>query len=213
MSLWVLLIFYSMAALIDRPSSASALLLGTALAMALLTKLTIALLLPGAALYSLYGYLRRHPIDAVFARAIACVVLPVFVLAGPSYLRNGRSAVNFAFFSARFTEFGFGGVITPRGQRLIGIAGSVCGWPLFLFVIAVGLWSYFPRRGSMMLPDGAGRSFIKVTTSGFALGAAILLLPSYFETRFLLPAWPAMAIVVGALLQRFISESRPWPLR
>ena len=46
MSLWILLIFYSMAVLIDRPSSASALLLGTALAMALLTKLTITLLLP-----------------------------------------------------------------------------------------------------------------------------------------------------------------------
>ena len=107
-------------------------------------------LLPGAALYSLYGYLRRHPIDAAFARAIACVVLPVFVLAGPWYLRNGRSAVNFALWSARFNEV-TGSAITPRGQRLIQIAEYVCGWPLFLVVIAVGLWSYFPRRGSMML--------------------------------------------------------------
>jgi 4-amino-4-deoxy-L-arabinose transferase-like glycosyltransferase len=209
MSLWILLIFYSMAVLVNRPSSAFALLLGAALALALLTKLTIALLLLGAALYSLCGYLRRHPIDAAFTKAIACVVLPVFVLAGPWYLKNGRSAVDHAFFSARFTAF-TGGVIKPTGQRLILLAENVCGWPLFLAIIAVGLWTVFLRRGSTMLPDGAGRTFIKVTTIGFALGAAILLRPSYFEARFLLPAWPAMAIVVGAFLQGFIGESRPW---
>ena len=32
---------------------------------------------------------------------------------------------------------------------------------------------------------------------GFAITAIALLLPSYYETRFLLPAWPAVAVVIG----------------
>jgi hypothetical protein len=117
--------------------------------------------------------------------------------------------VQHALFSSRFTDF-TGGAITRRGDRLIYMTLDLFGWPLFIAVIMVGLWTFWPRQRGVIPPRGAGRSFVKVATSGTAFGAAILLVTTYFESRFLLPVWPAMAIVIGALLQRFMSEGRPW---
>jgi hypothetical protein len=210
LSLWILLIFYYVSILIEQPNSITALLLGAAIAMAFLTKFTVPVLLLGAVLYASYACLHRRLIDTTFARVIACIVLPVIVLAGPWYFRNGRSVVWHAHWSSRFETNFTGGAITPRGERLIHMTEDLFGWPLFIAVIVVGLWTFWPRQRGMIPPGGAGRSFIKVATSGAAFGAAILLLTSHFESRFLLPVWPAMAIVIGALLQGFMSEGRPW---
>ena len=157
---------------------------------------------------------RRHP-----RRWIACVLLPIVVLAGPWYLKNGKSALAHAVRSSSFNRVVSGGATVPRVQRVIELIQSIIGWPLLLALIAVGLWANLTPRGSPavpegpgreFIPEGPGREFIKVTASGFVVGAILLLLPDYFETRFLFPAWPAMAIVIAALLQEFSTQGRPW---
>jgi hypothetical protein len=186
--------------------------------LALLTKLSIPLLLLGACVYSLYAYLRRHPINATLARWIACVLLPIVVLDGPWYLKNWKHAVAHASRGPRFNLI-TGGTTIPRVQRVIGLAESIVGWPLLLALIVVGLWAYLrPREspampegpGSEFVPEGTGREFIKVTVSGCIVGAILVLLPDYFETRFLFPVWPALAIVIAAVLHEFSARGRPW---
>ena len=42
-------------------------------------------------------------------------------------------------------------------------------------------------------------------------GTAILLIPAYFDPRFLLPIWPGLAVVLGGRLGRLISGGAPAP--
>jgi hypothetical protein len=218
LALWVLLIYTALALVIERPSATTGLFLGAALGLAFLTKLTIPLILSGAFLYAGYAYFRRHEFDARFARMAACVVLPLVVLAGPWYIKNGGVAVQHAIMSSAFNKSNLGGESIPAGERLVAMAEQICGW-IMLPTLIVGLWAHFGARSSTTeqqdsshasTADGLGRSFIKVAASGFTLGAIVLLVPSYFESRFLLPAWPAMAIVIAAGLEHFGLPGRSW---
>jgi 4-amino-4-deoxy-L-arabinose transferase-like glycosyltransferase len=220
LALWVLLSCYFLALLIERPGATIALGLGTAVGLAMLTKLTVPLVLSGGIIYALYAYCRRHPIDASFARLLGCVALPMAVLDGPWYLKNGKSAVTHATTSSVFNITILGSETVSRGERLIAMAEGIGGWTLTLVLIALGLWNWY--RGGRALwtgPDdstgssfagGPARSFIKVSASTFALGAIVLLIPTFFDSRFLVPAWSAMTVVLAALLDRFSLEGRRW---
>src|SRR5262249_49828882 len=102
LSLWILLVYAAAALVLERPSRPRAVLLGTALGLAVMTKLTVALLLPAAAVLFVTLYWRRHPIDRDALKTLVVIMLPIGLIAGPWYVKNGRSAVEFAVFSSKY---------------------------------------------------------------------------------------------------------------
>jgi 4-amino-4-deoxy-L-arabinose transferase-like glycosyltransferase len=206
MALWILAIFLAAAQHLERPTRLRALMLGTTLACALLTKLTVALLLPMPAAVYVYLYLRRYPLDRSALRNLLWIVLPILALAGPWYVVNGRSAVGFALYSSRYDVLALGKAdATPRLERLRILADRLVGTPSLLLVPLAG-WGFIRARRSL---DPAERFFVLLALLAAISGALILLYPSYFDARFLLPICPALAIVLGWGLYSVGGLARP----
>jgi 4-amino-4-deoxy-L-arabinose transferase-like glycosyltransferase len=201
MALWVLLVLDAASAVLEQPTQRRALYLGTALAGALLTKLTVALILPVPALVFLGLYVRRRPLDRTALRMVFWVTVPILVLAAPWYARNGRSAIEFAFFSARYDVVTLAQAdVTPRLQRIQLLFDRIAGRP-FLLLLPVAAWGVYRRRTEWSQSTG---DYVLLTLLGLGSGAAILLVPSYFDPRFLLPIWAAVAVVAGGGLAQLM---------
>jgi 4-amino-4-deoxy-L-arabinose transferase-like glycosyltransferase len=189
-----------------RPASAAA--LGTALGLAMLTKLTIALVLPLPAVYVLWR-LRDEP-RVRDRRVVAALLLPITLIAGPWYARNGAEAVRFARFSARYHQVAEGrDTGTPRLERLEAMALGVAGGP----ALAAGMLAALatrrrPRPGT---PPRQAPGFATLALLGASGGLALLLVTPYFAPRFLLPIWPALAVVLGGALAAPAGRPLPRP--
>jgi hypothetical protein len=203
LSLWVLATFAAAASLLARPSARAALALGTALGLAMLTKLTVALLLPVPALLFLVRYARRYPLDRSSARLAGCVLLPVALVAGPWYLKNAGEAVRFAVFSSRYNVAAEArDDSTPALDRVHAYLDGLVGWPLVAVAVAAGLTQLRRGGGAEWGGGPALSAFVELSAAGALSGALILLIPSYFDPRFLLPAWPSLAVGLGGLFAR-----------
>jgi len=209
MSLWVLLAYFFAARLLDRPARGPALGLGAALGCALMTKLTVALLLPAPALGFAVIYARRHGTGREAARIVGWISSPLLAIALPWYCMNGGAAVRFAAFSSRYNVVALGeSGGPPRIFRLAQMAHDLAGWPLLATLGVAALGWLLRGRGAAA---GVGRAiaprmFAGLTLLGLVSGAAILLVPSYFDSRFLLPIWPAVAACLGPVLRDAIGR-------
>ncbi len=215
LSLWVLLAYYCAARLFDRPAKRPALALGAVLGCALLTKLTAALLLPIPALGFLAVFCRRHGAGREAGRMLARVVGPLLLVALPWYAMNGRAAAEFARFSSRYNLVALGesGGL-PRSSRPLLLASELAGVPLLATLAVAGCAAVAGRRGRAVGGGSvAARMFVGLSVVGAASGAVILLYPPYFDPRFLLPVWPALAVCLGPVLRDATARrSRPGAL-
>jgi 4-amino-4-deoxy-L-arabinose transferase-like glycosyltransferase len=215
LSLWVLLTYTLAARLVVRPTRKRGLALGTMVGLSLLTKLTIALFLPAPLVYVLYRAIRLDSDRRLLLKALLWSGLIAVVIAGPWYALNTSQAVKFALFSARYDR-----VVrnradrVPTGQRVAAFVGELPGWPLAAtFAGAAILGSVLAlRQRDRCLEHVIERSDLqahlaRMTWLGAGTSAAALLVPSYFDPRFLLPIWPLVAIELGrrfeAILLRF----------
>ncbi len=205
LALWILLV-YSLAALyLTAPSRKIAAALGLAVALALLTKLTTALFLPGPLIYGCVRILRHRAGAAVAFRKLAIGALVCLAVAGPWYFKNAVPAVKFAFFSSRYNEVASGSDRVPTARRAADMATDLAGWPLAGTVatsaLAGALWG---RKKSREIDENSDRNvlariwFTRMAWLGAGIAAAVLLFPAYFDTRFLLPIWPVLAVAIGA---------------
>jgi hypothetical protein len=198
LGLSVLAVLAAAARLVADPRPATAASTGAALGLACLGKLTVALLLPLPALY-LAWRLRSEP-RVRDLRVVAAFLLPLLLVAGPWYAWNGPEAVRFARFSARYHELAEGrDAATPRLVRLESLALGVAGGPALVSVALGVLCGMRRRREAQAKP---GDAFAALALSGAVGGLAILLVTPYFAPRFLLPIWPALAVVLGGWLAR-----------
>ncbi len=206
LGLWVLLAIVAASALLARPTRGRAALLGAAIGLAALTKLTVVLLL-AVPLIAVAVWLARPGDDSrTRRRALTIAAIVALALAGPWYARNARPAVEFGAFSARHNLV-TGAAVTPRSQRPWALAREVAG-PVGLLALAiagVGL----ARRGATPISDEA-RSFLALAGLGAGSAAIVLIGPSYFDPRFLAPTWPVAAVAVGIGLAR-LAESLQRP--
>jgi hypothetical protein len=201
LSLWILLVYAAAALLLERPSKRRGLMLGSALALAMMTKLTVALLLPASAFLFLLLYFRRYPLDRAAASVALWVLLPLSVIAGPWYLWNGGHAVGFALFSSRYNLVAEGrGDITPALDRITALIDQLVGWPLFVVLLVAAATSLRRQVGGGERVAPAATDFVALTMAGTLSGAVILLIPAYFDPRFLLPIWPSLAVCLGGWL-------------
>jgi hypothetical protein len=211
MALWILLIYDLAATLLERPTPRTAALLGLALGAAMLTKLTVALLLPVPALIFTALFIKRFGIGRETRRVFLSILAPVLILAGPWYVTNGPAAIDFARFSARYNIEAQGLTeSTPRLRRIGESIEQLPGWPLtgLLCVATTGLFLAKKAPTATAQPRGNEQDFALISVAGALSGILILLLPSYFDPRFLLPVWPALAVVSGGVLASLDSRLR-----
>ncbi len=199
LGLTILLTLHFAALVLERPSTRRSFALGVAIGLAMLTKLTVALLLPGPALIFAILFARRFGSGRALGKVIAVSFAGIFLVAGPWYIENGRAAVEFARFSSRYQ-------IEAEGRndrvdsisRIASIGSQVIGWPnlAVLSLAAISLVrSQAKPSSSSERPD-----FVSLATAGITAGTIGLLVPSYFDPRFLAPIWPAFAVVLGGLV-------------
>jgi hypothetical protein len=210
LALWVLLALALAAELPARPSRRIGVALGLATGLALVTKLTAVLLLGGALVPFGYWIVQSNSDRPARLRALAWAIMSCIIVAGPWYVWNASTALRFALYSARFNLAALGqSEIVPTGDRLVGLVADLPGWPLavVLGVAAMALakdldWS--ARRDlaaniAARLRSSVSRFALLVASSTVA-ATCLLLIPPYFDSRFLLPLWPSLALALGGTL-------------
>ncbi|MFO0908523.1 MAG: glycosyltransferase family 39 protein [Isosphaeraceae bacterium] len=219
MALWCLMALAASAWLLQSPTPRRAAVLGLALGLALLTKLTALLLLPLPLLGLVVALRRRHRLDRhAWLRLGLALAIPAMALAGPWYARNGRAAVEFAAWSSRYQEVAEDrSDVLPASDRLAALAGQLAGWPmsvLFGCLVIVGCVEATRRyrlRSSPQPDDPAG-DFVRLSLLGVLGGTLVLLRTAYFDPRFLLPIWASVAVSIGVARSRFSTQTLTGPL-
>ncbi len=208
LSLAVLAVLYATARALVAPRPSTAAAVGIAIGLAMLAKLTIAMLLPLPALYAL-ARLRRDP-RVWDRRVLAAFAIPVLLIAGPWYARNGREAVQFAFFSAHYHQLAEGrDTGEPIGARIEALAMGVVGIPA-LAAGLLGIVPLFRNHRDENADDATFRTFVRLAGLGAVGGLVILLFTPYFAPRFLGPIWPSLAVGLGASLSRTTGRWPAW---
>jgi len=212
LAFWVLLALGLASELAVWPHRTTGIALGLATGLALLTKLTTVLLLAGASVSFLWWMFRPGPDRSLRKRALGWAIVTCLVVAGPWYACNARAAVRFGTFSARYNLLAEGqSRIVPPWDRLGRILGDLPGWPLIVMLGVVG-FGISVRRGSNPALETAETAALCSTPARFRVlvvastlvAAVALMIPVYFDTRFLLPLWPSIAVALGgALAQAF----------
>jgi 4-amino-4-deoxy-L-arabinose transferase-like glycosyltransferase len=220
LAVWVLLVYCLTALYVTAPSRKVAAALGLAVGLALLTKLTTFLFLPGPFVYACVRSIRDRAGAAIFLKRLALSVAVCLAVAGPWYARNGGRAVKFAFFSSRYNEVATGNDRVATAHRAAEIARDVAGWPLTVTIAAGVLAVATLGRGKPLeaaaeaasLRQGLARAcFTKMAWLGAGIAAAALLYPAYFDTRFLLPIWPVLAVAIGSNMRSRVVRLPPMP--
>ena len=137
LALWVLLVYGLAALYLTAPSRKIAAALGFAVALALLTKLTTVLFLPGPLIYGFAHITRSGVSRAIVFKRLTLCALVCLAVAGPWYWKNVRPAVKFAFFSSKYNEVATGRERISTVRRAAEIARDLAGWPL-IGTIATG---------------------------------------------------------------------------
>ena len=206
LALWVLLIYGLTAFYLTVPSRKSAAALGFVVGLALLTKLTIALFLPGPLIYGCVSAIRGRADVRLIGKRLMLTSLVCLAVAGPWYVKNARQAVKFAIFSSKYNEIATGRTDrVPIAQRMAGMAHDLAGWPLITTIaVCTGGAAFFARKGARKRSTASVREsvaqqyFTGTAWIGAGIAAVILLYPAYFDTRFLVPIWPVLAVAVGS---------------
>ena len=218
LAFWVLLALGLASGLAARPRRQTAIALGLATGLALLTKLTAVLLLAGASVPFLWWMLRPGPDRSLRKRALGWAIITCLAVAGPWYACNAPAAVKFGAFSARYNLLAEGqSQIVPTWDRLSRILGDLPGWPLLVMLGVVGFGISVGRGSSPTLETGETAALCSLSAryrvlviASTLVAAGALMIPAYFDTRFLLPLWPSMAVALGGALTQ---ASRGWTFR
>ena len=202
MGLWVVLAFFLAANLLNRPSRGFAVALGAVIGLACLTKLTAALIFPVPGLLTLVLLVRRLGASKA-SKLMVWSTAALLLFAGPWYVENGPEAVRFAGFSSRYNlaALGSSDVVGP-GERLVALARDIAGWPLLGAAAIAAVGMAWRRPSEISDRSGVAADYWVLAVAGGVSSALILLVPAYFDPRFFLPAWPALAVGCGALLAR-----------
>ena len=205
LALWVLLVYSLTAHFVNAPSRRIAAALGLCGGLALLTKLTIAIFLPAPLIYGCMHIVRNRALAPLVLKRLGLAVAVCLAVAGPWYAKNAGPAVQFALFSSKYNEVATGTDRVPAARRAAEMLRDLAGWPLTgtvaASVLAAAVWG---RKKPPELDEQGNRNdvaricFTRMAWLGAGIAAAVLMFPAYFDTRFLLPIWPVLAVAIAA---------------
>lgn len=211
MALWILWAYDGAARTLEQPTRRRALRLGAAVGAAAMTKFTIVLLLTAPLLWFAAALARRDVPRLVKARVWFWMLVAALAIAGPWYVRHGESTVRFALRASQHNLVAEGRAdSTPLGQRLLSLGEDLAGWPVLGVVISLGVVGLMSSAGRRAERPGRSRdaiAFERITLLGLGCGAVILMFPPHFDPRFLLPAWPAVAVCAAGWIQALLAGS------
>jgi hypothetical protein len=214
LSLWVLLALHLAGRLQSEPGRRLAMGLGLVTGLALLTKTTAVFLLAGAVAWFLWKTTRRAQGRSLRVRALVYAGLSSVAVAGSWYVHNATSAVRFALYSSRFNLVAEGqSQLKPIRDRLVLILADLPGWPL---LAVLGILVFVLSAARWLGRDDESRGFAEVqpstlhfclVTAASLIGATmVLMIPPHFDTRFLLPLWPAVAVALSGPIARLVAS-------
>jgi 4-amino-4-deoxy-L-arabinose transferase-like glycosyltransferase len=214
LSLWILLALALASRLLTEPGRKLAVGLGLVTGLALLTKTTAVFLLAGAIAWCLWRASRRDQDRVSRLRALAYAVMACVVLAAPWYVHNASRAARFALFSSRFNVVAEGrSHLISIWDRLAIILADLPGWPLVTvlgtsaLVVSAARWCGWDGASSGFAERQPSSLQFRLMTAASLIGAtAVLMVPSYFDTRFLLPLWPAVSVALGGATARLVAN-------
>jgi hypothetical protein len=197
LGLWILLALHEAARFLVRPTYSGASLLGLWAGLALLTKFTALVLLGGPVLYFLWIWFREPRRIGLSLGLLATCATVVLVVAGPWYARNYQNVLDHARYASQFDELALGkSDESMRILRVPAAAGAIAGWFVVLTAVVAEIL-IATRKHALPAALPASRHLERLALLGLLVSTIVLLFPSYFELRFLLPAWPAVEVVVG----------------
>ncbi len=204
MGMTIMLSYYYAAKVLERPTKLRAALLGTAVALAALTKLTVVLFLPAPIAWFAVTRYRRHALQRGQFNMLLYSLVSMIVIAGPWYSKNLAAAVRFARFSARYNVLALGSPETVgTALRLIGFARDIAGYGMIpVTCLALAAFVRGPRGVGRESQEGgsAALDFAIMSGLGAGSGALVLLWPPYFDPRFLAPIWASLAVCIAGPL-------------
>jgi hypothetical protein len=216
LSLWVLLALALAGRLLSEPGRKLALRLGLVTGLALLTKTTAVFLLAGGIAWFLWRTWRRDQDRGSRLRALAVAVLVCVTVAAPWYVHHGSSAVRFALYSSRFNLVAEGqSQLKSVWDRLVLILADLPGWPLVAvvgfpaFLMSAARWRAWDDESGGFAEIQPSSQYFRFMTAASLIGAtAVLMVPTYFNTRFLLPLWPAVSVALSGPIARLVASQR-----
>jgi hypothetical protein len=141
-------------------------------------------------------------------------------VAGPWYARNLLEALRFGISSSRFNLDVEGSrEILTVPARLLVLLAELPGWPLAVLLGAMGVYvalKKLPGGESGAKCDdarsrqGLARRFRTMVLASTLVAAVVLMFPSHFDSRFLLPLWPALSVVSSEALAKAFRVQAPW---
>jgi hypothetical protein len=170
------------------------------------------LLLAGTSVSFLWWMVRPGPDRSLRKRTLGWAIVTCLAVAGPWYACNAQAAVQFTAFSARCNILAGGeSQVVPAWHRLGRILSDLPGWPLIVTLGLAGFGISFKRGfdSTSNTPETAAACsplarFRVLVVASTLVAAGALMVPAYFDTRFLLPLWPSIAVALGgALAQAF----------
>ena len=221
LGLFVLLSLAIASQIIERPSRALGFALGSVVGLAFLTKLTAGLLLAGAVGLWLFWTLRP---GGERTQTAACLAVGSRRLPGrcrPLVCAQRPRAIRFASYSSRFQLVAEGRTdVLSCGDRLVRLILDLPGLPLTVFLAVAGFRLAMsrrkihpvgrkrPGRGAASRVSEAAR-FDRLVALSTATAVGVLLIPAYFDSRFLLPLWPSLAVTLGGTIKRWLVVLAP----
>ena len=142
-------------------------------------------------------------------RSLGWAIATCLIVSVPWYVHNAHAAAQFARFSASYNLLAEGqSQIVPVWNRLVRIIAELPGWPLVVTLGVAGFAISFrqfkptletPQSNGICLSSEAARFQVLVTASTL-VAVSTLMFPAYFDTRFLLPFWPSIAVSLSGVL-------------
>jgi hypothetical protein len=198
---------YRLAIMAVQPGWWTGALAGAGLALAAMTKLTGLVFLFAPCLYTAVVMLRRPGGGRSAAKALLGAGLVALVIAGPWYARNFASALTHARYSSRFNEYAGNPTVVPLAEGLTSLVTDVSGLcsagaVLVLLAGATARRYWGPPSQALAAPaEPLASHFLWGALLTSVTAAGLFLTLSYYETRFVAPVWPTLAVCLAGAVR------------
>ncbi len=196
LSLWILLTLYMGAGMLEQPTYLKSAALGLVVGLGMLSKLTFAGFVGFPALWLLVLYIRRFGAGWHSFARLGVLLATAALVALPWYLRNWESALHHVHSASTFYEF-IGQEPLSTLERISRVSLDLAGIPLLVFFAVLILIPGSVQLKLLLSRGQRSTVFLQCTFASILPILGMMLMSPYFNSRFMQPAWPLLAVAAG----------------